>query len=73
MMVGVGGVAVSDGCVAVDRKASVAGEVVAVAGVAVLGWDAGGARLSAKIVVSMSMIARSSFLFLATITTRNLP
>jgi hypothetical protein len=81
-MVGVIGVAVRDGGVAVDGEASLAGGVVAVAGVAVQVWGAGGARFSARIVarcaahhalmsssmplVSTSRIAWTSFLFLAT-------
>jgi hypothetical protein len=51
MMVGVVHVAIGDGGEAVDGEASVAGGVVAVAGVTVLGWGAGGAQLSATIVV----------------------
>jgi hypothetical protein len=43
MMVGVVHVAIGDGGEAVDGEASVAGGVVVVAGVAVLGWEAGGA------------------------------
>jgi hypothetical protein len=50
-MVGVVHVAFSDGGEAVDGEALVAGGVVAIAGVVVLGWGAGGARLSATIVV----------------------
>jgi hypothetical protein len=77
-MVGVVGVVIGDE--AFDGESPVASGVVA-GGVTVLGWGAGGARLSARLVVrcaahhaltsssmplvSTSRIARSSFLFLA--------
>jgi hypothetical protein len=68
-MVGGVGVTIGDGGEAVDGVGPVGGGVVAVVGVAVLGWGAGGARLSTRTVARCAAhhaLTSSSMLLVST-------